>query len=103
MRDSIFRESLQLGSKPRNGLFSIPGSLAIGDDNYDKPKPARRGADGKVPTEAKNFLTNHAKKGSIDDVLFQKSSYITVGDPYNPKAQTMKGSLKETLKAAGHD
>jgi hypothetical protein len=82
MRDSIFRESLQLSAKPRFGMFSLPVSLAVGDDTYDKPKPIRKGADGNVVTDLRNFTTKNAKKGHIDSSLFSRPDYISIGDPF---------------------
>ena len=42
LRDKHFAESLALTQKMRHGMFSVPVSNAIGDNNYFPPKKARR-------------------------------------------------------------
>jgi Domain of unknown function (DUF4586) len=34
IREAFFNESFNLAQKQRHGMFSVPISLAIGDDNY---------------------------------------------------------------------
>jgi len=104
LRETVFKESFELSQKMRLGMFSVPVSLAIGDDTYFKPKPARRDAEGHVITDPRNFTTKNPKKGHIDSVLFSKPEYITVGDPYKPPAKVpMRESKKDGFKDGGHE
>jgi hypothetical protein len=85
-------------------MFSVPISNAIGDNTYFKPKEARRGEDGAVITEPRNFTTKKVKKGHGEDVLFSKPSYVAVGDPYKPAAAApMRTTKKDGYKEAGHE
>jgi hypothetical protein len=104
LRTQFFQESFQLGQKPRHGMFSVPISNAIGDNTYFKPKPARKGEDGAVITDPRNFTTKKVRKGHTDDVLFSKPSYVAVGDPFKPpQAVPMRTTKKDGFKEAGHE
>jgi hypothetical protein len=85
-------------------MFSVPITLAVGDDTYFKPKPARRDAEGAVITAPRNFTTKNVKKGHIDQVLFSSPSYISTGDPYKAGASVpMRTTVKDAYKLGGHD
>ena len=70
-----------LGNKQRNGLFSEPISLAVGDIYY-VPATRKRDERGNVPNKPKNFFTSKMKKGSTDSALFSKPTYNGISDPY---------------------
>ena len=101
LREEIMKESFDLAKRSRLGMFSVPISTAIGDDNYFKPKQARKGPDGQVITEPRNFTTKNAKKGHIDSVLFSKPDYITVGDPYQDSSKFKLRDTKDNFKQKG--
>jgi hypothetical protein len=90
-------ESFDLVNQQRFGLFSQPGSLAIGENTYAPKKLAKLDEDGKVLSEPPNFLTTKTKIGHTDDVLFSLPSYVSQGDPYISKKLVMRDS-----KADGH-
>lgn len=92
-------ESYDFVNKQRFGLFSQPGGLAIGENNYDKLKLANKDEDGRVKTEEPNFLTTKVKKGNLDQVLFSTPSYITQGDPYTGQKLKMREGKKDGYKA----
>lgn len=54
----------------RHGLFTMPVSNAIGDNNYFPDKKARRDGEGHVITDPRNFTTKKPKKGHGPDVTF---------------------------------
>jgi hypothetical protein len=87
----------------RHGMFSVPMTLAIGDDTYYKPKGARVDAEGAVITDPRNFTTKNSKKGNIDSVLFSTPGYISQGDPFKEPAKVpMRNIVKEGFKIGGH-
>jgi hypothetical protein len=103
IRDNVFQESFNLAQKQRHGMFSVPVSLAIGDDQYFKPTEPRRDAEGGVITAPRNFTTKNVKKGHIDSVLFSKPSYVSQGDPFKEPAKApMKEFVKDGFKLGGH-
>ena len=87
IRAEFFQESFKMGQKQRHGMFSVPIGLAVGDNNYFIPKPARRDAEGHVITDLRNFTTKNPKKGHIDSVLFSKPDYVSIGDPFKEAAK----------------
>lgn len=95
----FFKESFSLAEKERFGLFSHPGSLAIGENTYAPRKKPHKDDDGRVVTEPPNFLTTKIKKGHTDQILFSAPSYITTGDPYNANKLVMRESKKDGHKA----
>jgi len=95
----FMEESYEFVNKQRFGLFSQPGGLAIGENNYDKPKKANKDDDGRVVTEPPNFLTTKTKKGNVDEVLFSTPSYISQGDPYTDNKLKMREGKKDGYKA----
>ncbi|CAI2374510.1 unnamed protein product [Moneuplotes crassus] len=100
MKSTAFmEESYDLVNKERFGLFSQPGSLAIGENTYAPTKQAHKDEDGRVVTEPPNFLTTKVKKGNIDQVLFSEPGYITSGDPYSDKKLIMREAKKDGHKA----
>lgn len=104
LRGKHFTESLQLSQKMRHGMFTVPVSNAIGENNYFPPKKARRDAEGAVITDPRNFTTKKPKKGQGVDATFTKPSFVTVGDPFKTAASVPMRTLKhEGFKDAGHD
>jgi hypothetical protein len=104
LREEFFKDSFNLGQKQRLGMFSVPISLAIGDDTYFKPKGARRDAEGAVITDPRNFTTKNPKKGNIDSVLFSKPDYLAIGDPFKEAAKNPKRDhKKDGYKDGGHE
>ena len=81
-RQKFFEESKFDPYKEKYGLFSYTGSLAIGDDSYDKRKIPERNPDGSVKTAPKNFLTKPVKSGKTTDVYFSAPQFHTIGDKY---------------------
>ena len=92
-------ESFALVNQQRHGLFSVPGSLAIGENTYAPRKVPKRDDDGRVSTQPPNFLTTKIKKGHTDNILFSKPSYTSVEDPYNDKKLQMREAKKDGYKA----
>ena len=86
LRTKHFTESFDMAKKMRHGVFTMPISTAIGDNNYFPTKKARRDETGAVITDPINFLTKKAKKGQGVEVTFGKPAFVTVGDPYNSSA-----------------
>lgn len=95
----FMEESYDLINRERFGLFSQPGSIAIGENTYAPTKTAKKDDDGRVATEPPNFLTTKTKKGQIDQVLFSAPSYVSTGDPYNGNKLQMRESKKDGYKA----
>lgn len=63
IRDQFFQESFTIAQKQRHGLFTMPVSNAIGDNNYFPIKKARKDEEGHVITDPRNFTTKKPKKG----------------------------------------
>lgn len=104
LRGKHFTESLTLTQKMRHGMFTMPVSNAIGDNNYFPDKKARRDSEGAVITDPRNFTTKKPKKGMGVDATFSKPIFVTVGDPYKVSASVpMRTSKHEGYKDAGHD
>lgn len=104
LRGKHFTESLTLTQKMRHGMFTVPVSNAIGDNNYFPDKKARRDSEGAVITDPRNFTTKKPKKGMGVDATFSKPIFVTVGDPYKVSASVpMRTSKHEGYKDAGHD
>jgi Domain of unknown function (DUF4586) len=104
LRTQHFTESFAIAQKQRHGLFTMPVSNAIGDNNYFPVKKARRDGEGAVITDPRNFTTKKPKKGKGPEVTFSKPAFATVGDPYNNTASApMRTSKHEGYKDAGHD
>lgn len=104
LRDKHFQESFPMAQKMRHGLFTMPISTAIGDNNYFPIKKARRDEEGAVITDPRNFTTKKPKKGHGPEVTFSKPVFATVGDPYkNAASAPMRTSKHEGYKDAGHD
>jgi hypothetical protein len=95
----FMQESFDLVNQERFGLFSQPGSLAIGENTYAPKKAPNKDDDGKPVTEPPNFLTTKLKKGNTEEVLFSAPSYISTGDPYSNKKLMMRESKKDGHKA----
>lgn len=82
-RNKNFYEQIELqSSKQRNGLFSDPIPLAVGDIYYEAPT-RKRDEKGDVPTAPKSFYTSKTKHGKSDQALFSKTSSNGIGDPYD--------------------
>lgn len=81
-RQKFFEESKFDPYKEKYGLFSYTGSLAIGDDSYDKRKIPERNKDGSVKTAPRNFLTKPVKTGKTADVYFSSPLFHSIGDKY---------------------
>jgi hypothetical protein len=96
---AIMEESYDLVNQQRFGLFSQPGSLALGENNYGKKKMPTRDEDGRVQTEPPNFLTTKTKKGATDAVLFSIPSYVSQGDPFTDNKLKMREGKKDGYKA----
>lgn len=94
----FMEESFDFVNQPRFGLFSQPGSLAIGENTY-APKKVPKLEDGRVVTQPPNFLTTNVKKGHTDDILFSAPSYVSTGDPYSGKTLVMREGKKDGHKA----
>jgi hypothetical protein len=62
LRGKHFTESLALTQKMRHGMFTIPVSNAIGDNNYFPDKKARRDSEGAVITDPRNFTTKKSRR-----------------------------------------
>ena len=104
LRTKHFEESFAMAQKQRHGLFTMPVSTAIGDNNYFPVKKARRDEEGAVITDPRNFTTKKPKKGKGPEVTFSKPVFATVGDPYkNAASAPMRTSKFEGYKDAGHD
>lgn len=104
LRDKHFQDSFPMAQKQRHGLFTMPISTAIGDNNYFPTKKARRDSEGAVITDPRNFTTKKPKKGMGAEVTFSKPVFATVGDPYKSQASApMRTSKHEGYKDAGHD
>ncbi len=78
-----------LSMKQRNGLFSDPMSLAVGDIHYVAPK-RKRDQHGNVPVKAKSFFASKMQKGHTDSALFSKPAYNGINDPYNEPNKSLK-------------
>jgi len=78
-----------IGMKPRNGMFSDPISLAVGDVHYVAPTRKYRN-DGKVPTCPKSFYTSKLKNGQSDQALFSKPRYNCLNDPYDESWKSLQ-------------
>ena len=63
LRTQHFTESFAMAQKMRHGMFTMPISTAIGDNNYFPTKKARRDELGAVITDPRNFTTKKPKKG----------------------------------------
>ena len=82
-RNSDFQKQMEKNSlRQRNGLFTDPLSLAVGDLYYT-PATRKRDNKGEVPTGPKSFYTSKTKHGQSDQALFSKSSYNGINDPYD--------------------
>lgn len=104
LRTQHFTDSFAVAQKMRHGLFTMPVSTAIGDNNYFPTKKARRDQDGHVITDPRNFTTKKAKKGMGPDATFSKPVFATVGDPFkDANTGPMRVSKHEGYKVAGHD
>jgi hypothetical protein len=104
LRDKHFQDSFAMSQKMRHGLFTMPVSNAIGDNNYFPIKKARKDEEGHVIVDPRNFTTKKAKKGMGPDATFTKPVFATVGDPYKSSASVpMRTSKHEGYKDAGHD
>lgn len=104
LRTQHFQESFVVAQKMRHGLFTMPVSNAIGDNNYFPVKKARRDQEGHVITDPRNFTTKKPKRGNGPDATFQKPVFVTVGDPYKNQASVpMRSTKHEGYKEAGHD
>ena len=63
-----------------------------------------RDEDGKVKIGLRNFTTKKTKKGTTEDALFSKPSYICTGDPYQSRSTTnLREASREGWKKAGHE
>ena len=63
------------------------------------PKFAKKDADGKVPSQPRNIYVHPTKTGITDDELFERPSYVTVGDPYRDPKSLMRQHKKDAYKA----
>jgi len=103
-RDKFMAESVKLTTKPRFGLFSQPVSTAIGDDSYFQAKIAKKNEDGTVVVGPRNFYTNPGKKGILQGSVFSKTSFTTVGDPYqDPGKMKLRTSQPNPELKASHE
>lgn len=84
--------------KQRNGLFSDPISLAVGDV-YHVPVSRKRDRRGNVPIKPKNFLTWKLKNGKSDQALFSRPAYNGIHDPYEEPCKSLK--LRPSLATKG--
>ena len=89
--------------RQRYGFFSIPPSIAHGDNSYFTPTACRKGDDKKVTIGPKNFLTTKIKKGSLDSVLLSKPSYVTVGDKFQDCYKLKFWDIEPNDKAVTHE
>lgn len=99
LSQKYLQESFDLVNVQRHGLFSQPGSNAIGENTYAPPKVPKKDVDGRVATEPPNFLTTKVKKGHTDQVLFSAPTYTSVGDPYTDKKLQMREGKKDAHKS----
>lgn len=95
----FMEESFDFVNRQRFGLFSQPGGLCIGENNYDKIKVPKKDTDGRVLTQPPNFLTTKVKTGHTDQILFSAPSYVSQGDPYNDNKLKMREGKKDGYKA----
>ena len=99
LREQAIEEAYDLIDRQWFGLFSHPGSLAIGDDAQYVPKTAQKDEDGHVKTELRNILTTGVKKGGIDQVLFSHPGYTSEKNPYkDPKPLLRVAKKKDAWK-----
>jgi len=86
-------------------LFSQPPPVAISENAKYLKKPANRDEDGKVIIAPRNFTTKKIKQGSLDKVLFEKPSYVTVGDNYEKpiEIENLRPNVIDGYKKGGHD
>jgi hypothetical protein len=80
--EKFYQDMNKLSLKSRNGFFSDPISLAVGDIGYTAPV-RKRDMDGNVPTGKKTFTITKTKHGKSDNYLFSKPNYNGIGDPYD--------------------
>jgi hypothetical protein len=97
------QKSFGYSIKPRFGLFSQPYPIASGESNAFPKTRCRKGEDGLVETEPRNFYTKRLRKGASEDVLFMKSSKICRGDPYQDKKKQGRPFDPEGYLKAGHE
>lgn len=90
----------QMSQKQRNGLFTDPLSLAVGDV-YHVPKTRKRDSKGQVPVGPKGFFASKTKQGKSDAVLFSKSTYNGIDDPYDEawKSFQLRSSVNSRPKS----
>mmetsp|Transcript_17671 Transcript_17671/g.15588 ORF Transcript_17671/g.15588 Transcript_17671/m.15588 type:complete len:131 (+) Transcript_17671:26-418(+) len=92
---TFYKDLNTMSMKQRNGLFSDPISLALGDTYY--VPAARKGKNGNVPIKPKNFSTSKMKNGKSDTALFSMPAYNGIGDPYDESWKNLKlRSSKQT-------
>ncbi len=105
LRAAHLAHSASMKDKVRFGLFSQPGSIALGETNMFPKKVARRDPeDGSVVLGPRNFTTKPLKKGSTDNELFSAPSYNCRLDVYKPAQRDIKRTtVKDGHLRAGHD
>jgi hypothetical protein len=98
MRRKNLEDSKSGSFKPKYGLFSFTGSLAISDDSIGQPTKPRRDPDGSVKLGPRNFYTSPSKRGNSVDVYFSKPEFNTIGDPYKPPHKRTIKSSTDNIK-----
>ncbi|CAI2375938.1 unnamed protein product [Moneuplotes crassus] len=95
----FYKDLNTLSMKQRNGLFSDPISLAVGDVHYVAPtrKIVRK---DKGPNKSKGFFTSKMKVGRNDHALFSNPKYNAISDPYNEpcKSLQLRSSVEKIKK-----
>ena len=99
-----FEDSKYDPNKPKYGLFSFTGTLAVLPTSYERVVRARRNSDGAVVTEPRNFLTSPVKKGKNSDVLFSFPGYTSIGDKYkDPTRPQLYEKIRAEKMIKSHD
>ena len=80
LRSTYISETDKMGEKQRWALFSIPPSIAIGEDTYTKKTKVERDENGKPKTEPPNVKVAHPRTGKFRSSYFSYQKYI--GDKY---------------------
>ena len=86
-REKFFEESRFDAEKPRLGLFSVPGTLAISDNTIGQHHIPEREEDGRVKLGPTNFITSGPKSGKGNEVYFNRAKFASIGNKYADPAK----------------
>ena len=96
-RQKFFDESRFDAYKPKYGLFSAQGPLAVGENSYSKGTLPRKLPDGSVETQPRNFLASGNKRGKTPDVYFS-SAYAYPKEPYKNPERPQKDIMERAKR-----